>query len=138
MDGNSSRRLPTHSMADTELSAGCSGCWSICGCDSLRSCSKDSSLLILLSYSAIWFLQYRQLLDRFAVYIFIYPFCGFALCLRTCVVVQMSFRLTHEVQPSLPEFHRHRRFRLRQRSQACRVISVRSREYSLTPLDGAA
>jgi hypothetical protein len=128
MDGNSSRRLLTYFMADTELSAGSSGCWSICGCASLRSCSKDSSLLILPSYSAIRLLQTRQLLDRFAVYIFINPSCGFALCLRTCVVVQ----------PSLPEFHRHRRLRLRQRSQACRVTSVRSREYSCTPLGGAA
>jgi hypothetical protein len=47
-----------------------------------------------------------------------YPFCGFARCFRTCVVVHVSFRVTHGEQPIEPEFQRHLRFLLRQRSQA--------------------
>jgi hypothetical protein len=35
-----------------------------------------------------------------------------------CVVVQVSFKLVHGVQPSMPEFHKHLLFLLRQRSQA--------------------
>lgn len=41
-----------------------------------------------------------------------------------CEVVHVSFRLVHGVQPSGPEFHKHRRLRFRQRSHAYSFVST--------------
>ena len=57
IDGRLLRRFATHSVAGIEESPGSNGCCSTSGWAALRSCNNDSSLWILVSYSAMRLLR---------------------------------------------------------------------------------